>query len=107
MANKVEIAPLNNTNFVDNDSRYINSTIFYYGDNRFITFETYKRKTRTPSEGDRFYVITKGTEYRPDLVALRAYGNVSFWWKILEANNMNDIWDFTAGTNIIIPDALT
>lgn len=107
MANKIEVAVgLNKRNFIDQDSRYNASTLLYYGEKRFITFETYKRKKTETTDNDRYYVITKGTEYRPDLVSLRAYANVSLWWKILEANGMKDIWDFKAGTNIVIPAAL-
>lgn len=106
MANTVTIANVNNRNFVDSASRYVNSTVFYYGEKNLLTFESYKRKNRTPSSSDRYYVITAGTEYRPDLVAQRAYGNAAMWWKILEANGMFDIFDFKAGTNILIPDTL-
>ena len=106
MANTVEVANVDTRNFVDSASRYLNSTVFYYGEKRLLTFETYKRKTRTPSGQDRYYVITSGTEFRPDLVAQRAYGNTAMWWKILEANGMFDIFDFKAGTNILIPDPL-
>lgn len=107
MANKTELANLNPKNFIDATSRYNGLRIFYYGDQKFITFETYKRNNISSSNSDRFYVITKGTEYRPDLVAKRAYGNVGYWWKILEANGMMDIWEFVAGTNIVIPGSLT
>lgn len=106
MANKIEIANINQRNFVDSASRYLSSDVLYYGDKRLITFETYKRVNFIPSTNDRYYVITKGTEYRPDLVAVRAYGNVSMWWRILEVNRIFDIFDFKAGRNIIIPDAL-
>lgn len=102
----IEIANISHANFIDSKSRYNNSKVIYWGDRKIITFETYKRKTTGSSEGDRFYVITKGTEFRPDLVALRAYGDVKLWWKIMEANGISDIWDFKSGRNIIIPEAL-
>ena len=106
MANTIEKADLSQGNFVTAKSRYINSTVIYYGDKKLITFETYKRTPIASSPNDRFYVITATTEYRPDLVAQKAYGDVRLWWKILEANNMKDIWDFKSGTNIVIPEAL-
>lgn len=105
MANKIEVSNLQPSNFIDNTSRYWGSKIVYYGDHRFITFETYKKHTYVPSESDRFYVITKGTEYRPDLVSMRAYGSTTYWWKIMEVNNMKDVLEFKAGTNIVIPSS--
>lgn len=106
MATPIEVSSISHSSVVDAASRYNKSAIIYYGDQRFITFETYKRVNYVPSDGDRFYVITKSTEYRPDLVSQRAYGTVGYWWKILEANNMMDILDFKAGTNIVIPNVL-
>lgn len=106
MANKIESTNLSHSSFVDSSSRYNKSDIIYWGEKKFITFETYKRKNRTDSSDDRFYVITKPTEYRPDKVSLRSYGTVSLWWKLLEANNMKDILEFKAGVNIVIPAAL-
>jgi len=32
------------------------------------------------------------------------YGHVDNWWKILEANQIKDIWDFKAGITIMLPD---
>ena len=106
MANKITLANLNPSNFIDSFSRYSGLNILYYGEQNFITFETYKRPKVKSTGDDRSYVITKGTEYRPDLVANKAYGNVEWWWRILEANNMMDIWDFKAGTTITIPSVL-
>ena len=49
-------------------------------------------------------VISKNYEFRPDLVSYEAYGVVDFWWKIMEFNNIKDIFDFKAGINLTIPD---
>lgn len=97
---------LKNENFVGSGSRYKDSKIIYWGDLKLITFETYKRKKYVPTDGDRFYTVTSGTEYRPDLVSHRIYGDVSFWWKIMEINDIKDIWDFKAGTNIVLPGSI-
>jgi hypothetical protein len=106
MATKIEISDLSNTNFVDSTSRYINSRILLYGDKKIVTFETYKRSTIRSSPDDRFMVIHKGIEFRPDLLANRVYGITSFWWKILEANNMKDVFEFKSGVNIRIPSTV-
>jgi hypothetical protein len=103
MAQSIGAANLPTSNFVDNTSRYNSSTVIYYGDGRKLTFTTYKKQSYPTSPDDRFMVISKGYEYRPDLVSNKVYGLVSYWWKILEANDMKDIWDFKVGTNIRIP----
>lgn len=103
MANKIQFTNLQPNNFVHNLSRYNNSEVIYYGDNNLLTFTTYKKKNNTPSGDDRFTVITAGTEYRPDKVSYAAYGSVDFWWRIMEANNIKDIFEFKAGLNIRLP----
>ena len=103
MANFIQTTDLTQTRFVTPTSRYINSAILYYGDANRLTFETYKRKTTPQTTSDKFMVISKGSEFRPDLVSQDVYGFPDFWWKILQANNMFDIFDFKAGTNIRIP----
>ena len=89
--------------FVTTTSRYLNSKVIYYGENKILTFETYKKKKNYNSSEDKFMVITPGMEYRPDLVSKKAFNTVDFWWKILEFNNMKDIFEFTAGKTIRIP----
>lgn len=106
MANQITVANLNNSSFVDSTSRYFNSTIIYYGINQLVTFVTYVREPIPTTPQDKYYVVTKGTEYRPDLVANQAYGVPSFWWKIMEANGMMDILEFKAGANIRIPNVI-
>ena len=96
---------LNNTDFVSNTSRYISSPIIYWGDKKVITFTTYKRRPKVFSNQDKYLVVKAGEEYRPDLIARRAYGNslISFWWKIMEANDLFDVFDLRAGLTLRIP----
>ena len=105
MANKIKETNINPDEFlVDKMSRYINSSVIYYGVNNLLTFTTYKREEiRTSPLQDRFAVISSGTEYRPDKVSSIAYGVPDLWWKIMEANGIYDIWDFKAGLNIRLP----
>lgn len=103
MANYIEVANMKASKFVTPTSRYIDSTVYYYTENKFITFETYKRKPIATSPTDKYMVITKSREYRPDLVSNAVYGTVDFWWKILEANSMKDILEFKAGVTIRLP----
>lgn len=104
MANYIEVTTIDPKRFVPFTSRYSDSTVLYYSENKLLTFNTYKKKILKPSSKDRFYVVTSATEYRPDKVSLTAYGTVDFWWKILEANGIKDIFDFKAGLNIRIPN---
>jgi hypothetical protein len=104
MANKITttgISPVDG--LVSKLSRYADSTVVYYGDNNLLTFTTYKKKNNTTSSDDRYTVVPSGMEYRPDLVSQQAYGLPDFWWRIMEANNISDIFDFKAGTNIRLP----
>jgi hypothetical protein len=85
-------------------SRYMNQKVIYYGDKRLMTFDIYNKNEYTPTGDERVMLITKGLEYRPDLVSYDAYGFVDNWWRILEANQMKDVWDFKAGKTILIPN---
>lgn len=105
MANSIEPSGIPSVQFVTPTSRYRDSSVEYYSDRKLITFEIYKRKPFVPNQADMFMVIGQGHEYRPDLVSSKAYGMPDFWWKIMEANNMFDVFDFKAGVNIRIPAA--
>jgi hypothetical protein len=93
--------------FVVSTSRYINSKVLLYSDKKFTTFETYKRKPVAESPDDRYSVITAGEEFRPDKTSLRAYNTPDFWWRIMEANNISDIFNYKSGLNIRIPAPFT
>jgi hypothetical protein len=105
MAIYFEITNINPTQFVPTSSRYSDSQVAYWSDLKKLTFTTYKRTEIPTSKQDKYAVISPGVEYRPDLVSQQAYGTVDFWWKIMEANNLNDIWQFKAGLNIRIPNS--
>lgn len=91
------------TKFVTQTSRYADSEVIYYGEKNIITFKTYKGQNLQQNKNDKFYVVTPSTEYRPDLLSYKIYGTVDYWWKILEFNNIKDIYDFKAGLNIRLP----
>jgi hypothetical protein len=106
MANYIEKTNFRSNRFVPISSRYNGSSVIYYSENKFITFDTYKKQEYTPNSGDQYWVITPGTEYRPDLVSYNAYGTVDFWWRIMEANGLKDILEFKSGLNIVIPNSI-
>lgn len=104
MPNKIEtLTTANAGNFVNATSRYIDSTVIAYGQDRKVTFTTYKRIDKT-SQFDKFLVIPEGYAYRPDLVSNRVFGYPDSWWLIMEVNNIYDIKDFVAGKTIRIPN---
>jgi hypothetical protein len=37
------------------------------------------------------------------MVSQEAYGVPDFWWRIMEFNNIKDVFDFKSGLNIAIP----
>lgn len=110
MANMIELANINASNFVPAGSRYLNSDVIYYykddDDYKKITYKTYKKGQVVESDTDRFGLITPGVEYRPDLVSFKAYGTVDLWWRIMEINNIKDVYDFKAGLTIRIPSRI-
>ena len=106
MANYFEVTKLNPLNFVSFTSRYAENKICYYKEDRYLTFSTYKKNNYPSSSRDKYMVITKGYEYRPDLISQKIYGFPDYWWKIMEANNIKDIYNFKAGVNIRIPGGL-
>jgi hypothetical protein len=104
MSNYYEKTSIQPSKFVGVSSRYAESEVVYYTENKLLTFKTYKKNSYTPSANDKYTVITKGYEYRPDLLSNQAYGTPDFWWKILEVNGMKDIFEFRSGENIVIPN---
>lgn len=106
MANKITKSPVPVSSFVDFTSRYINSQVINYGDNKQLTLTTYKRGAPALTKSDKYYLITESTQFRPDLVSNLAYGIPSYWWRIMEANGMKDISDFKSGVTIRIPESI-
>lgn len=105
MANSIEYNDnIKAEEFVTKSSRYIDSRVIYYSDAKLLTFETYKKTSILFSPNDQVAVIPPGMQYRPDLVSKEKYGTVDFWWKIMEANKMKDIMEFTAGRTITLPE---
>ena len=104
MANKIEITKILANKMVASGSRYEDNKVIYYGEDKYITFPIYRRRNISSGDRDKYTVINKSTEYRPDLVSQDFYGTSIFWWKIMEKNNIRDIWDFKSGLSILIPE---
>ena len=105
MANSIEDSKMKTSRFVSFTSRYNDSRVVYYNINgtKKIAFETYKKNLYPASSNDRFMFLKPQHEYRPDLVSLKVYGSEDFWWRIMEANNIKDVFEFKAGITIRIP----
>lgn len=106
MANFYEETKINPRRFVPVTSRYATQAIVYYTERKLLTYKTYKRGTYETSQKDKFMVVSKHYEYRPDLVSADVYGTPDFWWKVLESNNISDIFNFKAGLNIRLPGSV-
>jgi hypothetical protein len=107
MANVIEYSTsLLPNDYVVTTSRYINSQVLFYGSQKKITFNIYQRRTIPVSADDRYVYINAGYEYRPDLVSYKAYGIPDYWWLILQANNINDVFYFKNGITVRIPSIL-
>jgi len=103
MTQIIEISRTKADQLVTPFSRYLNQDVIIYGEAKFVTFNIYKRVEFIPDGSEKSMLITKGVEYRPDLVSFDIYGIVDFWWRILEANNIKDVFDFISGRTIILP----
>lgn len=106
MANKTEVSRILASKLVTVGSRYYDSPVLYYGESRYVTFPTYKRKTIRTNGKNKYTVINKSTEYRPDLISNQFYGTTIFWWQIMELNGIRDIWEFKSGLSILVPEII-
>lgn len=104
MTQPIEYTNIPTQNLVAGGSRYKKQVVIYYGEQRFLTFDTYTRVPYNRQGNEKVMVISKGVEYRPDLVSHDFYGFPDNWWRILEANGMNDVFDFKAGLTILLPN---
>jgi len=103
MTQPIENSDIRPQDIMSAGSRYIKQTVIYYGEQRYITFDLYLRPEYEVSGDEDVMVITKGFEYRPDLVSFDYYGHVDDWWRILEFNGMKDILEFKTGITISLP----
>lgn len=65
--------------------------------NHFKDFEFSRQK--------KFYTITTDDIKRPELLSIKLYGKMNYWWIIMKVNNVEDIWnDLVVGDVISVPD---
>ena len=101
MPKPFEYADFLGNKYVPPTSRYALIPVITYEGK--LAYPIYKKKKLAFHPRDQHYEITKEMEYRPDLVSHKFFGAPDFWWKIMEMNRMQDILEFRAGRNIILP----
>ena len=53
----------------------------------------------------RFYSVERADLLRPDIISIRAYNKMDYWWIICRVNKIVDVWnDLEAGDIIQVPD---
>lgn len=53
----------------------------------------------------KYYTLSRADIQRPDLLSLKIYGDLQYWWILLKVNNIDDVWnDMTPEKIIIVPD---
>lgn len=51
------------------------------------------------------YTVTQAEAHRPDLVAIKCYGKVEWWWIIAQYNGIiNPLRELMVGVTLIIPN---
>jgi len=106
MAIYTEATEMSGRKFVSVTSRYIDSPVIYYSENKFLTFPIYKKQIYEFSDKDKFYSVTPGTQYRPDLISYEFYGTPDFWWKIMQVNDIKDVFEIRTGMTLRLPDGV-
>ena len=85
-----------------------NRTNFY----KFETVDSIKEKdllTNITNRFDnrveyRFYMVKEEDLLRPDLISLKVYNSITYWWILMKANDIEDVWnDLWVGKVLVIP----
>lgn len=64
--------------------------------------ETWESLGKVENMDSKYYLITAGTAYRPDLIAYFCFRNEKLWWWLMYSNNIIDIYDLYAGRTLKI-----
>lgn len=53
------------------------------------------------------YTITEEDLYRPDLISIKVYRKLDYWWILMKVNKIEDIWnDLYVGKELKVPNIL-
>ena len=54
-----------------------------------------------------YFTLSRGYIQRPDLLSLKLYGDMQYWWILLKVNTIDDPWnDMTPEKVIVVPSLL-
>lgn len=52
----------------------------------------------------KFYTVTEADLLRPDLISFKLYGSIVYWWVLMKANDIEDVWnDLYIGRVLSVP----
>lgn len=86
--------------------QYDRSSIYSNTKIKSFYLDIWEPKEIFPSTDDFFWVIEQKYHLRPDLAAYDIYGNEKLWYVFALRNKdilKDPLFDFTAGTEIIVP----
>lgn len=51
-----------------------------------------------------FYTVSDVDLLRPDLISVKLYGSDAYWWILMKANDIEDVWnDLYIGKVLVVP----
>jgi hypothetical protein len=57
------------------------------------------------SRQKNYYTLTYSDLARPDIISLKLYGIMGYWWLLMKINNIENVWeDLQVGDVILVPD---
>ena len=52
-----------------------------------------------------YYSVESDDVQRPDLISLKLYGTIDFWWLLMKFNGVDDVWnELYVGQVLKVPD---
>jgi hypothetical protein len=90
------MSKLNRTNFLETASAS-------YGKEKVLTSNDFmKYKFIYPMS---YYRISNDDVGRPDIISLKLYKSIDFWWMLMKYNEVDDVWnELYPGLTLKVPD---
>lgn len=90
------MAKLNRTNFLITQS----ST---HGKEKVMTDNDFEKYRFIYPMG--YYKVINSDIGRPDLISIKLYGSIDFWWMLMKYNGVDDVWnELYPGQMLKVPD---
>lgn len=87
---------------VRDDYRLATTELAYDNDAKKLYYSNWALSSLTMTN-TLTHIVKSGEENRIDLIALKYYNNVRYWWVIALANNIYNAFLLTPGTSLKIP----